>query len=82
MSIENEVTLSDDAIAGIAKLLQVAMLTGTDIVDNLRTLRLVQVDDKMTLSPTFVENWDANIQNMLSEVTDAPTTPFDEAPEE
>ena len=82
MSIENEVTLADDAIAGIAKLLQVAMLTGTDIVDNLRTLRLVQVDDKMTLSPTFVENWDTNIQNMLSEVTDTPASPFDGAPEE
>ena len=82
MSTENEVTLSDDAIAGIAKLLQVAMLTGTDIVDNLRTLRLVQVDNKMTLSPTFVENWDANIQNMLSEVTDTAAPPFDEVSEE
>ena len=68
MSTENEVTLGDDAIAGIAKLLQVAILTGTDIVDNLRTLRLVQVDNKMSLSPGFVENLEENIQNMLSEV--------------
>ena len=68
MSIENEVTLSDDAIGGIAKLLQVAILTGTDIVDNLRTLRLVQVEDKVTLSPSFVESFESNIQNMLSEV--------------
>ena len=50
MSTENEMVLTDDAIAGIAKLLQVAILTGTDIVDNLRTMRLVQVEDKLTLS--------------------------------
>tara|TARA_B100000424_G_C22815248_1_gene436380 strand:+ start:478 stop:717 length:240 start_codon:yes stop_codon:yes gene_type:complete len=67
MSIENEMVLTDEAIAGIAKLLQVAILTGTDIVDNLRTMRLVQVEDKLTLSPGFVESLETNIANMLTE---------------
>ena len=67
MSTENEMVLTDDAIAGIAKLLQVAILTGTDIVDNLRTMRLVQVEDKLTLSPGFVESLETNISNMLAE---------------
>jgi len=67
MSTENEMVLTDDAIAGIAKLLQVAILTGTDIVDNLRTMRLVQVEDKLTLSPGFVESLETNIANMLTQ---------------
>ena len=67
MSTENEMVLTDDAIAGIAKLLQVAILTGTDIVDNLRTMRLVQVENKLTLSPGFVESLESNIANMLTE---------------
>ena len=36
----NTVTLSDHAIVRIVDLLQLALLTGTDIIDNLRTLRL------------------------------------------
>ena len=67
MYTENEMVLTDDAIAGIAKLLQVAILTGTDIVDNLRTMRLVQVENKLTLSPGFVESLESNIANMLTE---------------
>ncbi len=68
MSVENEMTLSDEAIAGIAKLLQVAILTGTDIVDNLRTLRLVQSEGQLTLSPDFVESFNTNIENMMTEL--------------
>ena len=66
MSVENEVTMSDDAISAIAKLLQVAILTGTDIVDNLRTLRLTVDGDQLTVSPTFVENFERNIEKFGS----------------
>lgn len=69
MSVENEVTMSDDAISAIAKLLQVAILTGTDIVDNLRTLRLTVDGDQLTVSPTFVENFERNIENMIAEAS-------------
>ena len=67
MSAENEVTMSDDAIAAIAKLLQVAILTGTDIVDNLRTLRLSVDGDQVTVSRGFLESFEKNVQKMLEE---------------
>ena len=83
MSTENELTLSDDAISGIARLLQVAILTGTDIIDNLRTLRLVNVDGNLRLSPEFVENFNDNIDRMLLEADnnadaiEGESSPFD-----
>ena len=43
-------TLSDQSIVRIVDLLQLALLTGTDIVDNLRTLRLTPDGDKLTIS--------------------------------
>ena len=46
-------TLSDDVIAQLVKLLQLAILTGTDISDNLRTLRLVSDGDKLELDLTI-----------------------------
>lgn len=67
MSTENEVTMSDDAIAAIARLLQVAILTGTDIVDNLRTLRLSVDGDQVTVSRGFLESFEKNVQKMLEE---------------
>lgn len=60
-------TLSDDAIAAIAKLVQIAILTGTDVVDNLRTLKLT-VSSIDTLTPTeeFLSSFEEQINNMLS----------------
>lgn len=43
-------TLSDHAIVRIVDLLQLALLTGTDIIDNLRTLRLTVDGSKLTIS--------------------------------
>ena len=43
-------TLSDQSIVRIVDILQLALLTGTDIVDNLRTLRLTPDGDKLTIS--------------------------------
>ena len=43
--------LSDTAISAIAQLVQVGMLTGTDIVDNLRTLRLESDGEFLNLIP-------------------------------
>jgi hypothetical protein len=43
------VTLSDHAIIRIVDLLQLALLTGTDIVDNLRTVRLTVDGSKLII---------------------------------
>ena len=57
--------LSDDTIGKIAQSLQMAILTGTDLVDNLRSLRLVETEGVLDPCPEFVKTWDENIQKML-----------------
>ena len=63
-------TLTDQVIAEISRLLQVAIITGTDVVDNLRLLEL-EVDDTqegfLTLSEDYVERSERNISKMLKE---------------
>jgi hypothetical protein len=61
----DNVKFSDEVISQIAQLLQVAMLTGTDIVDNLRTLRMVVDDGILVSDPNFSETFQENIQGML-----------------
>ena len=56
--------LSDQTIGQISKLLQLAILTGTDIIDNLRTLHLTVVDDKIELEPGYVEHFEKNLEKM------------------
>ena len=60
--------LNDEVIAHIAKLLQIAILTGTDIVDNLRMIKLQKEDDELYLDPEYSKNSDRNIEKMLSEI--------------
>lgn len=50
--MNSTVTLSDHAIVRIVDLLQLALLTGTDIIDNLRTLRLTVDGSRLTISET------------------------------
>ena len=60
--------LSDDAIAHIAKLLQMAILTGTDIVDNLRILSLVSDDDGLLkVDPEHQKNLTSSIDKMVEQ---------------
>ena len=71
MNTEN-LKLTDDSISKIAQLLQVAILTGTDIVDNLRMMTFVVNDDgALAPDPEFVERLDQNIQTMVNEAMDA-----------
>ena len=58
---------NDDVVSVIAKTLQLAILTGTDIVDNLRTLRLSVDGDQVTVSRGFLESFEKNVQKMLEE---------------
>ncbi len=70
---------SDEVVSQIAQVLQVALLTGTDIVDNLRTLRLTEEDGVLYPDPTYLQAFQDNIQKMLSnaEALQAPVE-FDE----
>ena len=64
--------LSDASIAHIAKILQIAILTGTDIVDHLRLLELSKDEDNY-LVPTkeASEKFSKNIEEMLQLVEQA-----------
>lgn len=71
-------TMTDNAISHIAKLVQVAILTGTDIVDNLRMAQFVTVDDQLEVSPDYQETFNTNIERMLSEAAEMTTSTTDE----
>lgn len=57
--------LNDSAIAHIAKTLQVAILTGTDIVDNLRQVQFVVEDDSLVVDPECSKEFSNNLEKML-----------------
>ena len=57
--------LNDEVIAHIAKLLQMALITGTDIVDNLRMIILDEKEGSLYLNEEYVANNDENIQKMI-----------------
>jgi len=72
MENENNYPLSDETIGQIAKLLQLAMLTGTDIVDNLRMLKLSVNGDTNQLdpSPGYSGMFDEQVNTMLAELAE------------
>ena len=61
--------LHDTAIAQIAKIVQMAILTGTDIVDHLRMVELeVNKDGLLKLEKEYKEIFDSSIEKMLTNV--------------
>lgn len=54
-------TFSDELVATVAQLLQLAILTGTDVYDHLRTVQVVESDGSLVISPAFREKLDAEI---------------------
>ena len=60
--------LSDEFIAQLAKLLQMALLTGTNLADNLRLVQVTTNDEqKVVLTEEYKKNFEANIEKMLAE---------------
>ena len=70
--------MSDDTISQIAKLVQLAILTGTDVVDNLRILELVEDEGVLNPSPEFLQRIEENISSLMEEAQNASS----ELPEE
>tara|TARA_B100001121_G_scaffold305990_1_gene324672 strand:- start:532 stop:756 length:225 start_codon:yes stop_codon:yes gene_type:complete len=61
--------LHDTSIAQIAKIIQMAILTGTDIVDHLRMVTLeVQEDNMLHVEKEYKKVFDESISKMLSNV--------------
>ena len=60
--------LSDEVIGQIAKLVQMAIISGTDVVDHFRLARLTAVGDTLYLAEDYKEQFEGNIQSMLEEL--------------
>jgi hypothetical protein len=60
--------LSDSVINQIQVCVQMAMLSGTDIVDHFRMLRLVSDDGVLDLDPEYTKTFKENISKMMSEI--------------
>lgn len=73
--------LDDEVLGHIAKLIQLALLTGTDVVDNLRMLRVsfkeLELDEEgnhlygenmLVLSDEYRANSDAMIEKMIDDI--------------
>ena len=45
--------LSDEVISHVAQILQIAIISGTDIVDNLRMIRLIEENNELYLDPVY-----------------------------
>ena len=60
--------LNDSVIAHLAKLLQLSIITGTDIVDHMRQIRVSVEDNELYLTEDYETQSEENIQRMLVEI--------------
>ncbi len=60
--------LSDEVIGHIAKCVQLAILTGTDVIDHLRMIKLKEADNELYLTEDCESQSEENIQKMLNEI--------------
>ena len=67
MSKEN-LKLDDSVVGHIAKLLQVALITGTDIIDHMRMIRLTSEESNLVLQKEYQEIFDSSLEKMLENV--------------
>ena len=63
-----EYTMNDETIAQIAKILQVAILTGTDIVDNLRQARFTVDGELLCVSADYAEEFNKTVKKLVERV--------------
>ena len=61
--------LDDEVVAEVARSLQRAMLTGTDIVDHIRSIELnvARGSNRIVLSEEYLERTQSNDQRMVEE---------------
>jgi hypothetical protein len=68
--VTNDLQLDDSAIAQIAKVLQIAILTGTDVVDNLRLMRLINEGGKLVLSEDYAGKFQDDVEYMAQDLSE------------
>ena len=68
--------LDDTTIAQIVKLIQMAFLTGTDIVDHLRMLLLEEGENgKLVINSEYEKAFNDSLEKMLSNVKEQESEP-------
>jgi len=60
--------LTDSVIVHVAKLLQLSMLTGTDIVDHMRMMTLTESEGFLFLDADYEALADQRVEKMLKEI--------------
>jgi len=74
MTTKSSYKLSDEFIGQVAKLVQLALLTGTNVVDNLRLVRVAASDDgEVVLAAEYKDYFNASLSQMLDEVDNLQT---------
>ena len=64
--MSKEVLQLDDSVVGhVAKILQMALITGTDIIDHMRMIRLSSKDSKLFLEEDYQQTFDVSLDSML-----------------
>ena len=60
--------LDDSTIGLFAQIIQLALLTGTDIVDNFRTVHLtLDESGRLIPDPAFLDQFQENIQKLVAQ---------------
>ena len=67
--MDKSMRLDDEVVAHIAKILQIAILSGTDVTDGLSMMRLFQEDGILFLDEEYDSNFDENVDRMLEEAS-------------
>ena len=67
-----ELKISDEVISLLARIIQLGILSGTDIVDHMRMIRLQRVDgdESLILSDEYRQSSENQIQEMLDKVSE------------
>lgn len=60
--------LHDTTIAQIVKLIQMALLTGTDVIDHFRMMQLQIENDKIVLDEDYLKVFEESIEKMVSNI--------------
>ena len=79
--MEKELRLTDEVIGQIAKLVQLAILTGTDIVDNMRMIRLTvdeESTDRLNLSESYRTLANSQVESLLEDLEQNQSLEVDE----
>jgi len=69
MSEQKTFKFDDTVVSTIAKTLQLALLTGTDVVDNLRQIEVQEnTDGKLSITPNYNSQFEHWVAKLLEEL--------------